>query len=138
MNNTKLLEVLKPSNPAPLRIVKALEPANEFQETLIKKAARQVRDIYVEGQVRMGYDPREPERFFDACVDTWMAYSELSDALADEKELAVVNAVFEEAGFLRDRVFPTTLRAQVEMQITAVEFARKFKTLFATQQSLGV
>lgn len=137
MNNEMMTQVLKPSLTKPLRTVPALSPANDFQEKLLKKAGRKVRDIYAAGQVRMGYDITRPERFADACVDTWMTYHELSEAIADDKELAVINAVFEAAGFNSSRVFPTTLRAQVEMQIAAVDFAKSYKTLFATQQSFA-
>lgn len=136
-----MVDVLRPttdyiaSRPMPA----AATPAKDtIVDRFINKGARLVRDSYVAGKRVVNYDSCRPEYFFDACFDTWATYGELTESIDDDDaELSVIRAIFERAGF-GDRLRPTTLRAQVEMQTVAIETARKAKVFLATQQSLAL
>jgi hypothetical protein len=134
--NQLLAEVLRPTPAATLRHVKpAVFKPNTPEAGFIEKAAARVRDVYLAGAraaaAQFGrFDP-------DACFDTWMTVAELDQAIADEKTAAIAKAVFQRAGF-DDRLQPTTLRAQVEMQLIAVETAQHARQLFGQQLNLAM
>lgn len=133
-----MLEVLRPTPAKAIRSVKPVQPEpGSFVERIVNHAARKVRDAYLAGRRAVNYDSDRPEYFFDACFDTWMTAAELSEAIPDDTELALAEAVFERAGW-SDRLRPTTLRAQVEMQVIATEAARKARVFMMRQQSLAL
>lgn len=133
-----LEEVLQP-RPAgePVRCVKAAEyERGTPQERLVASAAKTVRSIYVDGSRRMGYDPEYSDIFWSECAETMRTVLEVEQVASDDHEASVAMAVFERAGFFSDRLRPTTLRAQVEMQIAALDAARQARWLFAQQTQL--
>ena len=117
--------VIRAGEPFTVRNVKPLRPASgSVLERVVEQAARKVRDIYVAGRRFVSNDPDQPEFFQDLCFETWMVSGELERSVEDDTELAIAAAIFERAGW-HDTLRPTTLRAQVEMQIVAVETARR-------------
>lgn len=117
--------------PAPL----VVSPGSEAQR-VIERAAAAVRSIYNSGIARVSSGGFEA--YADACAETWSALHEVTSSVDfDDKTCDIANAVFKRA--FGDGMFkPTTLRAQVEMQMAAVEAARAYRSLFAKQMSLGV
>jgi hypothetical protein len=138
MNNTHtqlLAEVLRAQPPVNMRLVKpARLPVGSVADRIIDTAAAQVRTLYVHGKRAAA----STEAWFDACFDTYFAYHELSDAIPDDRLLSLANAVFDRAGIMRENVHPTTLRAQVDMQITALEAARNAERFLAQQASFAL
>jgi hypothetical protein len=106
------------------------------QERLVSSAARTVRDIYLDGTRNLAYDAERSEAFWSECAETMQAALEVEQVAADDHEAAIALSVFERAGFFSDRLRPTTLRAQVEMQIAALDAARQARWMFARQSQL--
>jgi len=107
------------------------------QDRLVRLAADKMRAIYVNGARSVRYDEQAPELFFDQCADTFQAAQEVEQCAADDQEASIALAVFERAGWFRDLLRPTTLRAQVEIQLLAIGTARQARLLFAQQQALA-
>jgi len=142
MNPQTLIEVLQPrARATQIELVKAWEPPSGPESELVAEAAAQVRAIYTRGTARI--ESGTPECFADACADTWLALSEVTDGgNFDVKISSIALAVIERAFVGVPLLKPTTLRAQVEMQMKTVEAARairrKFPHRFANQLPLGV
>lgn len=138
MHIETLKEVLKPR---PAVAVRNIKPADikpgTLQAKLVEEAAAKVKGLYYAGKRKVGYDPERPEPFFDACVDTYTTIVDVEQTVPDERVASIALAVFEKA-FFGERLLPTTLKAQVEMQIEAVETARRLRLLFAEQQAFAV
>lgn len=136
ITNTALLaEVLRAHPPMTMRIVKPAQlPSGSLADRIIETAAAQVRSIYARGK----RSATSTENWFDACADTFFAYHELTDAVADDRLLSLANAIFERAGFIRENLHPTTLRAQVDMQVAALEAARNAERFLAQQASFAL
>lgn len=134
ITNTALLaDVLRAQPPIAMRLVKpARLPSDSLADRIIETAAAQVRSIYARGK----RSAAATENFFDACADTYRAFDELTDAIPDDRLLGLVNSVFERAGFIRENLHPTTLRAQVDMQVAAVAAARNAQRFLAQQAAL--
>lgn len=131
INTALLAEVLRAQPPAQLRLVKpARLPVGSLADRIIDTAAAQVRGLYVRGKRAAA----STELWTDACFDTYFAYHELSDAIPDDRLLSLANAIFDRAGIIRENLHSTTLRAQVDMQVAAVEAARNAQK-FMTQQA---
>lgn len=111
---------------------------NSPKQALIDKIATRVRALYVAGQRRVAYDEKRPEVFFDACFETYCTWQELDTATDDPVVLAIADAVFERVGFASSNVRPTTLEAQVRMQIEVIQAAKAAKLLFAPQAALAL
>lgn len=134
-----LADVLRASPAEPVRFIKpAKVDSGSVQATIIERAARQVRDIYLDGIRRVKYDEKQPEVFFDACFDTWSVFAEVEQAVQDDATAAIALAILERAGWNRDGLRPTTLEAQVRMQMTAIDAATQAKVLFAKQAELSI
>lgn len=133
-----LEQVLQPR--PPVLGIRCVQPANyepgSAQERFVSSAAQTVRSLYLDGARNLGYDPERPDIFWSECADTFCTVLEVEQAAADDHEASVALAVFERAGFFSDRLRPTTLRAQVEMQIAALDAARQARWLFAQQTQL--
>jgi len=61
-----------------------------------------------------------------------LTHYELTDAIADDKMLGVLISIFDRAGFVSANLRPTTLEAQVDIQLAAVS-APKTVSLFMAQ-----
>lgn len=137
-NSHTLAQVLQP-RPCnlELRCVQpmAFEPGS-LQEKVVTSAALKVRDLYANNQLRVAYDERCPEPFFDACYDTYSVALEVEQVVADDTTAAIAWSIFERAGWGRDRLKPTTLAGQVRMQVEAIEAAVKARQFFAKQAAL--
>jgi hypothetical protein len=134
-----LAEVLKPRTDTNRRTVErpALQVApGSPQAALLDKVAAKLRSIYNAGRLRISYDEKEPERFFDAAWGTLEAWLELEQVVEDPATLAFADAVWERAGLLGGWINPTTLRAQVEMQLAVLDAAKAYRLLVAKQQEL--
>lgn len=145
MNNTAtrqaiatIEEVLQPRPAgAPLRCVKpASYTPGSVQERLVSAAAQTVRNIYLDGIRNVPFDAERADVFWSECAETYCAALEVEQIAADDHEASIALSVFERAGFLSDRLRPTTLRAQVEMQIAALDAARQARWMFARQSQL--
>ncbi len=137
---TNSLETMKAVlQPRPAPRVRAVKPAavadGSLQAQLIERAAQTVRNIYVDGQRRVKYDEARPEVFFDACFETFQAALEVEDAAPDDLTASIAAAVFERAGW-SSTLRPTTLEAQVRMQVAAMDAARQARGFFAKQAAL--
>jgi hypothetical protein len=132
-----LAQVLRPRPSIGYRNVKPLKPTTDYQASVLKKEAAKVRDIYRSGIERVFYDRDRPEHFWDRRVDTWMTHAELDLCIHDDTELAITKAIFDEANLTSTDIEPTKLRTQVEMQIAAVDAAKRIKNLLATQAALA-
>jgi hypothetical protein len=66
-----------------------------------------------------------------------MTHAELDLCIHDDTELAITKAIFDEANLTSTDIEPTKLRTQVEMQIAAVDAAKRIKNLLATQAALA-
>ena len=131
-------EVLQPRPAgAPMRCVKpASYTPGSVQERLVSAAARTVRDIYLDGIRNVPFDAAQPDAFWSECAETYCSALEVEQIAADDHEASIALSVFERAGFYSDRLRPTTLRAQVEMQIAALDAARQARWMFARQSQL--
>ncbi len=131
-------EVLQPRPAgAPMRCVQPAQyTPGSPQERLVSAAARTVRDIYLDGIRNVPFDAAQPDAFWSECAETYCAALEVEQVAADDHEASIALSVFERAGFLSDRLRPTTLRAQVEMQIAALDAARQARWMFARQSQL--
>lgn len=139
MNPVTLREILQPRpvEKQPRIVQPAKVQPGSMHERIVADAAEKIRHIYIKGQRRVAYDERNPEQFFDACFDTRMTVEEVEQCIEDERVARIALAIFHRAG-ITDNPRPTTLRAQVEMQIAVVEAARNVQWLFAQQQALEV
>lgn len=137
-NNALLEKVLQPRpvGAVPRCVKPAQFERGSLQDELVERAAAAVRRIYSAGQRRVSYDERRPEPFFDACFDTYSVVLEVEDAVEDDTTASIAVAIFERAGWARDLLRPTTLEAQVRMQVEAVQAARQAKQFFARQAAL--
>lgn len=113
----------------------AADPGS-VQEQLIGKAAEKVRSLYYASQRRVAYDEKSPESFFDACYDTYCAAAEVEQVAEDDTTASIALAVFKRAGWFHELLRPTTLAGQVQMQIEALEAARRVKPFLAHQAAL--
>lgn len=127
-----LADVLRAQPPIAMRLVKpARLPAGSLADRIIESAADQVRSLYVCGK----RPAASTETWADACFDTYFAYHELTEAIPDDRLLSLANAVFERARLTSENLHPTTLRAQVDMQVAAVAAARNAQQFLAQQAS---
>lgn len=137
-NNALLENVLQPRpvGAVPRCVKPAQFERGSLQDELVERAAAAVRSIYSAGQRRVSYDEQRPEHFFDACVDTFSVALEVEEAIEDGTTASIAAAIFERAGWTRDMLRPTTLEAQVRMQVEAVQAARQARQFFARQAAL--
>lgn len=137
MNTELLTNVIKP-RPAPaVRFVQSARFEREsLQEQLVERAAKQVRQIYLQGIRRMKYDEKQPEPYFEACADTFITALEVERVMPDDTTAAIASAIFERAGWGQGNLRPTTLEAQVQMQMVAIEAAEQARQFFAKQTAL--
>lgn len=134
---TQLEEVLKPSTLPPVRFGCPVDLDSETPAAkLVEAAARQVRDIYLDGIRRVAFDEKRPEAFFSECAETAIAAIEVENTAADEFEANIASTIFQRAGFYSQVLKPTTLRAQVEIQIAVIDAVNKIRWSFAKQQAL--
>ncbi len=118
------------------RHIKPLEvPAEGPAARIVEQAAERVRWLYNVGRRATPYDEKQPELFFDACADTYTVRLEVEEVLPDV-EASIAAAIFVKAGFT-ENLKPTTLPAQVEMQNTVVDAARRAAQFFAKQAALA-
>lgn len=136
-NNDLLSQVLQPRPAGTVRFVKPAQlERGSLQDELVGRAAATVRSIYSSNQRRVAYDEKRPEPFFDACFDTFSVALEVEEAIEDDTTASIAAAIFERAGWTGDLLRPTTLEAQVRMQLEAIDAACKAKQFFARQASL--
>lgn len=138
--NITLADILpKPTANIELRSVKRIKFNDDAQRAIVEQAAHDVRTKYTRGVAAKSAEARySGEAWHDACFDTVSTVFELDDCVADDTELSIAYAIFDKAGLLSTDLKPTSLRSQVEMQITAVEYARRCKSLFMKQEALAL
>lgn len=139
-SNITLADILpKPTAHVELRSVKRIKFNDDAQRAIVEQAASDVRTKYTKGVAAKSAETRfSGESWHDACFDTVSTVFELDDCVADDTELSIAYAIFDKAGLLSTDLKPTSLRSQVEMQITAVEYARRCKSLFMKQEALAL
>lgn len=116
------------------QIKPAQVPEDSTAAKVIEKAAKKVRELYLGGKRGQNYDPENPEAFFDACADTYIARIETIEVLPDV-EASVAEAIWLRAGF-NENLAPTTKLAQVKMQIAVIDAAKHAAPFFAKQAAL--
>jgi hypothetical protein len=132
-----LAEVIRPRGPfvegGPLVYPAEYEPGS-LQAELVDKAASQLRDIYSAGTARIPYNDNDPGPFMAACASTYEAALEVTEVLPPAQG-SIALALFKRLWTDTFSVKPTTPRAQVEMQMAAIEAARRLAFMFSAQQA---
>jgi hypothetical protein len=132
--SASLRDVLQAHPPRPYaRHIKPAEYVEgSVQATVVNKAAEQLRAIYTANPAR-----GEHLCYQSACAETYIASLEIADVLLDDREAAIARAIFlraipADAGKQR----PTAVGALAQMQMLAIDAARKVRLLFSVQQDL--
>lgn len=111
---------------------------DSIQDHVIEKAAAAVKAIRNGGRAVAGYDPENPDPFWDACADTTRTALEVEDSLADEVEAAIASEIFRAAEFYSGRITVLTDAAKVQIQILVMSIVRQVKFMFAVQGEIDI
>ena len=132
--SASLQEVLQARPPyQPARYIAPAEYSiGSVQAQVVDKAADQLRAIYTANPAK-----GEHACYQSACAENFIASLEIADALPDDREAAIARAIFlraipADAGKQR----PTAVGALAQMQMLAIDAARKVRLLFSVQQDL--
>lgn len=132
--SASLQEVLQAHPPrSPARFIEpAAYAAGSVRAKVVDKAADELRAIYAASPAR-----GEHACYQSACAENYIASLEIQAAAADDREAAIARAIFlraipADAGKQR----PTTTRGLAEMQMLAIDVARRVRLLFSVQQDL--
>lgn len=138
-DSSLMAEVLQPRpEAAPLHPrVPRLVPSSEDQKAVLKTAAEVIRDIYLAGRQPPHYYEGQPDARQAACADVECSLYQLYDVIDDDKVLAVAEALYHRAGLTNGNAWPTKPSALAQMQMHAVDQARKLLPLFANQESFS-
>jgi hypothetical protein len=120
----------------PMRVCDLDLPAGSPLAQIIERAATTVRGIYQTGLKR--FDSQSWENRGYERLDTLESAWQLERCGFDVKTVEITAAIFKRALPPAVNVLPTTLEAQVAMQLAAVEAARAFRALFAKQTAFDI
>lgn len=136
--NALMREVLQPREAAqavPMVQPVAVKPGS-IPASFVTLAADKIRKLYNKGL----YQPRHAgyhEYYAEACAETGLALFEAETVTDDKLTLGLIETIFRKAGFYSQTLRPTTLEAQVMIQMTAIEAARNAQLFMAEQQTLA-
>jgi hypothetical protein len=120
----------------PCSYARYVEPAEyaagSVQAQVVDKAADQLRAIYTANPAR-----GQHACYQSACAENYLASLEIAAVVTDDREAAIARAIFlraipADAGKQR----PTAVAALAQMQMLAIDAARRVRLLFAAQQDL--
>ena len=132
--SASLRDVLQPPPACPP--TRTAEPAEyvagSVQAGIVDKAADELRAIYTTSPARGPHDCYQT-----ACAENFIASLEIAAVLPDEREAAIARAIFLRAiPVAASDHRPTAVGALAQMQMLAIDAARKVRLLFSVQQDL--